>query len=114
MYWFNYHQNNSGGFFTGPARWVAIKAETAEAANQAAERLGLYWNGVSTGCDCECCGDRWYPCDDEYDGELCPDKPYDNASQIILNLCPSEYRIEFINMTQEERNKVEAKLDLPT
>lgn len=59
---FEFHQNNSGGFFSGPAL-IIVEAESAEEANDIAEQDGeVYFGGVSLGRDCECCGDRWHPC----------------------------------------------------
>lgn len=63
---FTYHQNNSGGEFVydydaGIAVNVVIEADNADDANEKAEAIGLYWNGVADDRgDCECCGDRWY------------------------------------------------------
>ena len=60
---YHFNQNNSGG------RWqidgklchhVIIEAANATEANGLAEELGIYFNGVEDGCDCECCGDRWH------------------------------------------------------
>ena len=56
--WFHYRQNNSGGFFDGPPH-VLIQAHNADEADAIAERNGLYFGGVSSGRDCECCGNRW-------------------------------------------------------
>jgi hypothetical protein len=71
MPWFVFHQNNSGGFWDGP-RTVAIEAHTASHANGRAEdEAGIYFHGVSSGRDCQCCGSRWYPCDDS-DAEPLP------------------------------------------
>lgn len=68
--WFRYRQNNSGGYFTEPARKVYIQAQDENDANDIAEENGLYFNGCESGSDCDCCGDRWgYPYDDE-GGEL--------------------------------------------
>ena len=62
LQWFTFHQNNSGG------RWVVdndvdayviVQAHNADEANQLAQRIGIYFNGVEDGTDCECCGDRW-------------------------------------------------------
>lgn len=56
-------QNNSGGSFLQDPRsgvYVIVEAETLEEANLiAAEKAGVYFNGVTDGIDCECCGDRW-------------------------------------------------------
>jgi hypothetical protein len=56
-----YSQNNSGGSFDrdrerGIGEYVIVEAESADAANDKAERIGLYFDGDG---DCSCCGDRW-------------------------------------------------------
>ena len=66
MKWYHLSQNNSGGHFdVDPDRGIGanlfIQAENAQAANDRAEEIGCYWNGVDDGSDCSCCGDRWYP-----------------------------------------------------
>lgn len=71
---FYYSQNNSGGHFDfdkskGITHHVIIEAFNADEANRRAEDIGLYWNGVDAGRDCECCGDRWYPAWDNKEGE---------------------------------------------
>lgn len=60
---FTFHQNNSGGRWLGPAKFVIIEAENAKTANALAEVKGLYFDGCETGEDCPCCGDRWYRVD---------------------------------------------------
>ena len=60
---FHFSQNNSGGSFDINDRVtvsVYIEALNADDANDRAERIGIYFNGCSTGQDCSCCGDRWY------------------------------------------------------
>lgn len=64
---YTYDQNNSGGgFVTNPAKgishFVIVEADSADDANEKAEALGLYFDGVEDGYDCECCGDRWHRC----------------------------------------------------
>ena len=59
MKFYTFSQNNSGGFFTGPAEYVIIEAQDAQDANRRAEEAGLYFNGCESGSDCPCCGDRW-------------------------------------------------------
>jgi hypothetical protein len=59
---YKYNQNNSGGHFIindEVTKHVIIEADSAEEANQRAEKIGIYFNGVSCGQDCDCCGDRW-------------------------------------------------------
>lgn len=57
-------QNNTGGSFdfneeNGITHYVIIEARNADHANRRAEAIGLYFDGVDAGEDCECCGDRW-------------------------------------------------------
>lgn len=59
-----FRQNNSGGKWRtdenkGVAQVVIIEAESADLANLRAQQIGIYFDGVSGGSDCECCGDRW-------------------------------------------------------
>lgn len=72
MKFFTYHQNNSGGSYESPARFVIIEARNAHLANAIAEDNGLYFDGCRSGKDCSCCGDRWYRCDD-LDGTDAPE-----------------------------------------
>lgn len=62
-----FDQNNSGGYWDKVLGYkVIIEAENPRQANKLAEVMGIYFNGVENGEDCECCGDRW--CEvDEYD-----------------------------------------------
>jgi len=60
---FEFSQNNSGGSFVVDDKVchrLFIEAEDESKATRIAEDLGCYWNGVSNGMDCDCCGDRWY------------------------------------------------------
>jgi hypothetical protein len=60
--WFTFRQNNSGGKFIindNVDVFVIIQAHNATEANELAQRVGIYFNGVDDGYDCECCGDRW-------------------------------------------------------
>ena len=66
---FHYSQNNSGGSFDfdekeGITHHVIIEADSDVEADKIAEEIGLYWNGVCSGLDCSCCGDRWSPASD--------------------------------------------------
>lgn len=61
---FKFRQNNSGGRFViddkdglGPEVW--IEANGVRQARKRARDIGLYFDGVRTGRDCGCCGDRW-------------------------------------------------------
>lgn len=66
---FLYTQNNSGGSFSFKqdkiSHYVIIEADSAKEAEEKALALGIYFDGCSTGQDCECCGDRWYRVPDE-------------------------------------------------
>jgi hypothetical protein len=60
--WFEVCQNNSGGSFDVDDKLchrLLIEATSIDEATSKAEDLGCYWDGVSKGTDCECCGDRW-------------------------------------------------------
>lgn len=64
MPFFHFSQNNTGGKFRFDKRithHMVIEAKDYREANGRAECLGLYFNGVITGDDCSCCGDRWHP-----------------------------------------------------
>ena len=43
---------------------VLIEADSSDEANVIAETKGIYFDGVNSGEDCPCCGDRWLPVDD--------------------------------------------------
>lgn len=68
---FNFQQNNSGGYFTKPAHHVWVEADSADEANKLAEENGIYFNGRASRKDCNCCGDRWSRCYAD-DGEEFP------------------------------------------
>ena len=64
MKFYTYSQNNSGGSFhydnaAGIGEYVIIEAVSADAASTKAQDIGIYFDGVSDGRDCGCCGDRW-------------------------------------------------------
>ena len=62
MKFFIFYQNNSSGHFIKNSdldEYVVIQAENNRDANDKAEDLGIYFDGVRKGIDCECCGDRW-------------------------------------------------------
>ena len=59
-----FDQNNSFGRFIKNDTLcprVYITAKNAEEANRKAESIGIHFDGVADGIDCPCCGDRWYP-----------------------------------------------------
>ena len=62
MPFFEFNQNNSGGWFEfdkdrGIGHYVIVEAENLDEATEKAERIGLYFDGSG---DCSCCGNRWY------------------------------------------------------
>ena len=64
MSYFKFRQNNSFGHFVGTPL-VFVQADNAADANSIAQDHGVYFNGVADGIDCDCCGDRWYPVNDD-------------------------------------------------
>lgn len=65
---YEFNQNNSGGSFTVDKKLchrVVIEAYSYDEAREKAEDLGIYFDGVSLGLDCSCCGDRWSVYSDE-------------------------------------------------
>ena len=62
---YTFSQNNSGGEWTNRPDVcytnVIVEATSADHANQIAIDKGIYFDGVSKGIDCDCCGNRWTP-----------------------------------------------------
>lgn len=57
-----FDQNNSGGSFITDSNLchrIIIEADSEKEADEKALELGCYFDGVDSGMDCECCGDRW-------------------------------------------------------
>jgi hypothetical protein len=62
--YYTFYQNNSGGVWINNntmTHIMIVQAEDHEHANALAQALGIYFDGVFEGLDCECCGDRWSP-----------------------------------------------------
>ncbi len=62
MKFFMFRQNNSGGYFKVDEKvnkFVIIRAENIDHANEIAKKIGIYFDGKRLGYDCPCCGDRW-------------------------------------------------------
>lgn len=60
---YTFVQTNSLGTWVVDAELgglTVIEAYSSEEANERAQALGIYFNGVKERKDCECCGDRWY------------------------------------------------------
>jgi len=65
---YSFRQNNSGGYYTEPAKHIIVKnAKDSEHATEIALASGMYLNGVASGDDCGCCGDRWYGLADDHE-----------------------------------------------
>lgn len=59
---YTFIQNNSGGEFDiddSVTTYVIVEADSADEANDKAESIGIYFDGVDEDRDCPCCGDRW-------------------------------------------------------
>jgi hypothetical protein len=68
---YTFYQSNPGGYFINDDKiceYVIIHAPSAKEANDIAEDLGIYFDGIRKKIDCECCNDRWYRVD-ERDGK---------------------------------------------
>ena len=64
---FVFRQNNSGGYYHGP-KWIIVPAESSQEALDKALKLDyFYLDGMASGEDCSCCGDRWSAWSSEYD-----------------------------------------------
>lgn len=77
--WYEFSQNNSGGYFNVDDKVchrLFIEAYDYDEAKAKAEKLGCYWYGVSKGLDCPCCGDRWSDWKNEIDLEKLKTKGY--------------------------------------
>lgn len=109
---FWYDQNNSGGVFIKPAQNVIIEADTVDEANIRSEDLGVYFNGVITGDDCECCGDRWYrPWNDDGHSLLEMIKRIESERDISTDFKQAPFiLIYFKNGTKKEFTR---KADIP-
>ena len=65
---YSFDQNNSGGMYARPAKNIIVKDARDEShAIEIALKVGMYFDGVADGSDCECCGDRWYPYAHKFD-----------------------------------------------
>ena len=98
---YEFNQNNSGGWFEENDKLFArlfIEADSEREAISKAEDLGCYWNGVSQGIDCSCCGDRWR-------------KPYD-AEEFPIEMEASDYSsLEKWNKKYRKYNVIEEPIE---
>lgn len=82
---YTYRQNNSGGSFKITKKikhYVIIEADSAKEANEKAEHIGIYFDGVEKDIDCPCCGDRWHKVIEE-DGTETPKIYGEDASSYL-------------------------------
>lgn len=59
---YNFDQNDPFGNFDLDsvfAMSMIVEADSADDANSRAMAIGIYFDGVTKGKDCPCCGDRW-------------------------------------------------------
>lgn len=87
---YTYLQEKTNGYFItneqkGIGKVVIIEETSAERANNKAEQINLYFNGVELGIDSPYYGDRWYRCN-EWNGEKEP---------MVNGLCVNDYRDTF-------------------
>ena len=90
MKWFQYTQNNSGGSFVNDANvsnYVLIQAPNNTLADCIAESIGIYFNGVADGSDCDCCGDRWNT-----------SRPAGDSEPLVYGKPPSNYGDELVRI----------------
>ena len=60
--WYKFQQNDSGGYYRDViegAHDLIIEADNPSEADAREESLGVYFNGIANGQDCNCCGNRW-------------------------------------------------------
>lgn len=99
---YTFTQNNSGGSFyfsNDLSCFVIIEAKSIEEANEKAESIGIYFDGCSTGQDCECCGDRWYEADkySEEDEPLLYGKPIEDYEAYFFDKDKCYCVVHYIN-----------------
>ena len=110
MSFFTFCQNNSGGSFDADhGLFVVIEADNADHANQrAVEEEGLYFDGVQSGADCSCCGDRWYRAWDSNaatDSPMIYGKPATEYRPMIDWGLPFHVKVLYLNGTETKYPK---------
>lgn len=76
MKYYRFHQNNSGGSFSGDYYTIYIQAKNADDANEKATDYDIYFDSEY---DCPCCGPRWSECWD-HDGDMLEDIDKENET----------------------------------
>ena len=89
--WFEYDQSNPGGSYdSSMPNKVFVEGKTAEEANDRAESVGVYFDGVDKGMDCSCCDDRW-------------SRPWgDGEDSVFSRYWPGEGNIESTKVTPDD------------
>lgn len=105
MRFFCFTQNNSGGVFISDgdvAEFVVVEAADAADANRRAQAVGVYFDGVRDGRDCECCGDRFFPVFDGSRGDEVPSvfgepvesfKPFYGSQRVVVHFASGEKKV---------------------
>jgi hypothetical protein len=104
-----FSQNNSGGSFVESealSHFVIIEAVNAEDANRRAEDIGIYFDGVDAGVDCECCGDRWYRQWESAEGTESPQVYGESAFTYLDMFCDEPVRIHYLDGRVEKAGKL--------
>ena len=86
---YEFSQNNSGGRFVVNdklCKRVIVEAESYDHAEKIGKSLGIYYDGVDKGIDCDCCGDRWYS-----PNEINLDKINENGWEVVNYKSESEW-----------------------
>ena len=82
-YFYLFSQNNSGGDWDlshpNLGIYTYIEANSEEEAISRAEEVGMYFDGVAKGVDCDCCGDRWKRECKKIDPKISFDDSYEDA-----------------------------------
>lgn len=94
--YYEFSQNNSGGSFDfdeelGITTRVFIEAYDAVDANHRAERIGIYFDGIDSGQDCACCGDRWYSVEEPWREAILEE----NLGEHILELMTFKFHMKW-------------------
>lgn len=117
---YSFRQNNSGGSFridpdAGISVNVIIEADSATEANERANEIGIYFQGVYWEQDCECCGDRWDPVD-SYDASSVPSiygRPIKDEGASISTRWAGDSPEGFIHYADGSQEAIWARKDIP-
>lgn len=108
---YTFNQNNSGGSFHvdgNVCHYVIIEATSSQDANDRAERIGIYFDGVSRGRDCPCCGSRWSTIWSDEDGDEEPliygqsPESFDFGKYNLSRKGEVQCRIHFVDGSKKE------------